>query len=81
MTRKLSQSVLDLVVEVLVELGTLHEAVSKTSLLMRQQFLLIQTDNARSMALFHGFGSHLMVELILKLTSKHCKVEASALVC
>ena len=81
LTRKLAKGVLDLVVEVLVELGTLDETVAQTSFLMGQQLLLIKTDNAGRMALFHGFSSHLVVELVSKLSAEHSQVKPSTLVC
>ena len=63
---ELSKSVADLVFEMLVILGTLHEAVSETCFFMSKELALVNTDHATVMALGHNMLGHFVLELALE---------------
>ena len=74
---ELSQGVLHFSLEVLVVLGTLHEAVSEAGLLVRKKLVLRQTGKAVGVTLLHGGSCHLVVELVLELVGEHGQVEGT----
>ena len=73
----ISQEVPGLVLEELLEVGALHEAVAEAALLGGQQVVGLKREEAVLGALGHGRGRLVVVELVLQVLSKNVEVELS----
>jgi hypothetical protein len=73
----ISQEVPRLVLEELLEVGALDEAVAEAALLSGQQVVGLKRQEAVLGALSHGSGGLVVVELVLQVLSKDSQVELS----
>ena len=72
-----SEEISGLILEVLMKIETLDEAVPETSLLCGQEWFLLEWEEAALSALGDGWGSGLMVELVAHVIGNNLQVELS----